>query len=296
MAKAKNNKLVSSFVTSGPLIGAHVSIAGSIDQSVERAKQMGCTTFQIFTRNPNRWAFKKLSPHEIEQFREKAAAAKYDVIVSHMPYLPNISSPSALLLRKSIQSLVVELERCGQLGVKYVVTHIGSHMGKGTDAGIKSAVRVCQEALAGVDNDVTLLLENMAGQRNSVGSTIENIAQIVERIAAKDRLGVCIDTCHSLAAGYEIRNKASIEQFLEKFDSLIGLSRLKVIHINDSRGGLGSHLDRHEHIGLGYIGDRGFREFLRNKNIRSLPLILETPEDKEGNHLKNLNRLRSLLS
>lgn len=278
------------------MIGAHVSISGSIDQSVDRAQELGCTAFQMFTRNPRGWKFKKLSPQEVKLFREKAAAAKYDVIVSHMPYLPNISSPVALIFRKSLQTLKVEVERCGLLGIKYVVTHVGTHLGRGIEAGIRNAATACQEALSAVDNDVTLLLENMAGQKNSVGSSLEHIAQIVERAGMKHRLGVCIDTCHSLAAGYEIRRKQSLEEFLQKFDSLIGLSNLRVIHINDSRGGLGSHLDRHEHIGLGYIGERGFREFLRNKIIRSLPLILETPEDSKGNHLANLNRLRSLLS
>ncbi len=276
------------------LLGAHVSISGTIDKAVDRARDLRCTTFQIFTRNPRGWKAKKLSDEEVEEFRKKMKEYNYNIAVSHMPYLPNISSPILQTFRKSVSSLIQELERSGELGLNYLVVHIGSHLGKGLDAGIKKAAEAVNTALSKVDNDVMILLENMAGQRNSVGSRFEDIKRILNLIEYPDRVGVCIDTCHAFAAGYDLRTREAIENTLRDFDEIIGLRLLKVVHINDSKGDLGSHLDRHEHIGMGKIGENGFKELFHNPHIRNLPLILETPVDSRGNFATNLAKCREL--
>lgn len=275
-------------------LGAHVSISGSISKAVDRAVEIGCTTFQIFTRNPRGWSAEPLKKGEVEAFREKFREAGFQVAVAHMPYLPNISSPSKFIHKKSITSLIQELERAGQLGLPYLVVHIGSHLGKGIDVGIKQAAEAVNTALSKVDNDVMILLENMAGQRNSVGSSFENIKNILDLIEDGDRVGICLDTCHAFAAGYDFRTMEAIENTLRIFDEVIGLRRLKVVHVNDSKGDLGSGIDRHEHLGMGKIGERGFFELTHHPVIRPLPMILETPVDSRGNFATNLAKLKEL--
>ncbi|MEM3066953.1 MAG: deoxyribonuclease IV [Nitrososphaerota archaeon] len=282
-------------MTTGPILGAHVSIAGSIDKAVDRAVEIGCTgTFQIFTRNPRGWKFKKLNPEEVKLFREKVSSKGFFVPVGHMPYLPNIASPSKLLFSKSLRVLMAELERCGELGIKFLAVHLGSHMGKGIDVGMQRVADACRTALEKVQNGVMILLENMAGQKNSVGSSFEELRGILDLIGDVRRVAICFDTCHAFAAGYDLRNDEAVEKTVEQFDNAIGLKHLKVIHINDSKGALGSHLDRHEHIGMGMIGEEGFRAIFHHKALRNLPFILETPEDKRGNFRTNILKSKEL--
>lgn len=276
------------------LLGAHVSISGSVDKAVDRAKELGCTTFQIFTRNPRGWKAKPLNPEEVEEFKEKFRKYGFTVAAAHMPYLPNISSPVSDTFKKSVSSLIEELERTGKLGLQYLVVHVGSHLGKGLNAGIKKAAEAVNTALSKVENNVVLLLENMAGQKNSVGSTFEDIKRILNQVEYEDRVGVCFDTCHAFAAGYDLRTKEAVERTFEDFDQIIGLEKLKVVHVNDSKGDLGSHIDRHEHIGLGKIGAKGFRALLHHPPLRNLPFILETPVDSRGNFATNLAKLKRL--
>lgn len=276
------------------LLGAHVSISGSIDKAIDRALDLGCTTFQIFTRNPRGWAAEPLKKSEIETFTSKFREAGFKVAVAHMPYLPNISSPDKAIHRKSIASLAQELKRAGQLGLQYLVVHVGSHLGKGIAAGIKQAAEAVNLALSKVDNDVVILLENMAGQRNSVGSNFENIRRILDSVRDEDRIGVCLDTCHAFAAGYDFRTREALENTLKDFDDIIGLSKLKVVHVNDSKGDLGSGIDRHEHLGMGKIGERGLFEVVHHPVTRPLPLILETPVDSRGNFATNMAKLKEL--
>ncbi|MCF3652693.1 MAG: deoxyribonuclease IV [Aigarchaeota archaeon] len=276
------------------LLGAHVSISGSIDKAVDRAVELGCTTFQIFTRNPRGWEAKPLTKKEVEEFRRKFEERGFRIAVAHMPYLPNISSPDKTSHKRSTKSLIQELKRSGELGLQYLVVHVGSHMGKGVDVGIKQAAEAVNTALSKVENDVMLLLENMAGQRNSVGSTFENIRSILDLIKDEDRVGVCLDTCHAFAAGYDLRTREAIDETLKRFDEIIGLDRLKVVHVNDSRGDLGSGIDRHEHLGMGKIGEGGFFELFHHPVIRPLPLILETPVDSRGNFATNMAKLKEL--
>jgi deoxyribonuclease-4 len=276
------------------LLGAHVSISGSIDKAVDRAVELGCTTFQIFTRNPRGWEAKPLTKKEVEEFRRKFEERGFKVAVAHMPYLPNISSPDKTAHKRSTKSLIQELRRSGELGLQYLVVHVGSHMGKGVEVGIRQAAEAVNTALSQVENDVMVLLENMAGQRNSVGSTFENIRSILDLVKDGDRVGVCLDTCHAFAAGYDLRAREAIDETLKRFDEIIGLDKLKVIHVNDSKGDLGSGIDRHEHIGMGKIGERGFFELFHHPVIRPLPLILETPVDSRGNFATNMAKLKEL--
>jgi deoxyribonuclease-4 len=276
------------------LLGAHVSISGAIHMSVDRAVELGCTTFQIFTRNPRGWTYTKLKKAEVDEFRRKFEAAGFRVAMAHMPYLPNIASPKKDIYEKSVRSLVAELERCGALGLELLVVHVGSHLGAGLEKGVEQVANAVYRAVEAVDNQVKVLLENMAGQRNSCGSRFEDIAEILSRVKNADRVGVCLDTCHLLAAGYDIRSEEAVEATISRFDKVVGLNRLWAVHLNDSKGALGSGLDRHEHIGMGNIGENGFKAFINHPAIRDKPMVIETPEDERGNYATDLAKLRKL--
>jgi deoxyribonuclease-4 len=276
------------------LLGAHVSISGAIHMSVDRAVELGCTTFQIFTRNPRGWTYTKLKKAEVDEFRRQFEAAGFRVAMAHMPYLPNIASPKKDIYEKSVRSLVAELERCGALGLELLVVHVGSHLGAGLEKGVEQVANAVNRAVEAVDNQVKVLLENMAGQRNSCGSRFEDIAEILSRVKNADRVGVCLDTCHLLAAGYDIRSEEAVEATISRFDKVVGLNRLWAVHLNDSKGALGSGLDRHEHIGMGNIGENGFKAFINHPAIRDKPMVIETPEDERGNYATDLAKLRKL--
>jgi deoxyribonuclease-4 len=276
------------------LLGAHVSISGAIHMSVDRAVELGCTTFQIFTRNPRGWTYTKLKKAEVDEFSRKFEAAGFRVAMAHMPYLPNIASPKKDIYEKSVRSLVAELERCGALGLELLVVHVGSHLGAGLEKGVEQVANAVNRAVEAVDNQVKVLLENMAGQRNSCGSRFEDIAEILSRVKNADRVGVCLDTCHLLAAGYDIRSEEAVEATISRFDKVVGLNRLWAVHLNDSKGALGSGLDRHEHIGMGNIGENGFKAFINHPAIRDKPMVIETPEDERGNYATDLAKLRKL--
>jgi len=275
-------------------VGCHVSIGGSIDRSVDRAKEVGCETFQIFSRNPRGWKFRILADKEVEDFIAKIERFGIYPPVDHMPYLPNLASPKDNVYRLSVDTLKAELERCGQLRIPFLVTHLGSHLGAGREEGFKRITNAVKAGFSKVDNDVTLLLETTAGTKGSMGGTFEDIRHIMDGIDSKDRVGVCFDTCHVLAAGYELRSKEGLEETLRHFDRVVGLGRLKVVHINDSKGDLGSHLDRHEHVGMGKIGESGFKVILHNGVFRKLPLILETPVDSRRTAAENIRKVREL--
>lgn len=277
-------------------VGVHVSISGTLDNAPERARELGCDTFQMFTRNPRGWKFSKLSDEEIEEFHKKTTAHNLGPVVTHMPYLPNLSSPKKAVYNKSVKSLVAELERCEALGIPYVVTHLGSHLGKGADVGLKNLSDAINFALRKNNGQVTLLLENTAGTKNSMGSTFEEVRRIIDEIEHRERVGVCLDTAHAFAAGYDIRTVEGVDQTLKRFDSVLGLDRLKVIHLNDSKVELGAGRDRHEHLGLGYIGEEGFRALFKHRAVRTLPFIMETPIDERRDEVGNLRKARELAS
>ncbi len=275
-------------------IGVHVSIAGSIDKAVDRAAELGCTTFQIFTRNPRGWKFSDLKKEDVKHFRDKLNGSDLVSPLDHMPYLPNLATPDEEIYKKSVDVLTAELKRSSSLGISYVVTHLGSHKGKGLAFGIKRVINACNKALKEANNDTMILLEITAGTQNSVGSTFENLGQIIDGIRPDNRVGICFDTCHAFAGGYDISSKEGVARTINLLDEIIGLEKVKAVHVNDSKGPLGSGLDRHEHIGMGYIGEKGFRELFAYKHFRNLPLVLETPVDSRQDNAGNIAKLKQI--
>jgi deoxyribonuclease IV len=277
-------------------VGCHVSIAGSIDQAVDRAGKIGCDTFQIFTGNPRGWKVKPLEEDAVKTFRDKLTASGMSPAVAHMPYLPNLASPKEELYEKSCSALIRELGRCGALGTPYLVTHPGSHLGSGREKGTEKIAGAISSALERDKGNTCILVENTSGSRNSIGGTLEEISDILDGLSGdgKKRTGVCFDTCHAFAAGYDLSTKKGLEDLLDEFESLIGLKKLKVIHLNDSKGEVGGHLDRHEHIGLGDIGEEGMKNILTEKKLSHLPFICETPVNETRDDKGNLAKVREL--
>ena len=276
-------------------VGCHVSISGSIDKAVDNAVQRECSAFQIFTRNPRGWHAKSLVEHDVSSFREKLKQSNIDRMATcaHMPYLPNLATPKKDMFEKSVQTIVGEVERCGQLGIPYLVTHLGSHLGTGESEGINRLVTGLQAA-GKVKNNVTILLENTAGQKNSVGSRFEQLAEIFNRLRPSDRFGICLDTCHAFVAGYDLRTKDNVKDTFAEFDQNIGLKHLKILHLNDARGEMGCNLDRHYHIGLGNIGEKGMGAVIKTANNNNIPIILETPIDDVRDDFANIKKVREL--
>jgi deoxyribonuclease IV len=273
-------------------VGVHVSIAGSLDLAVDRALDAGCDVFQMFSRNPRGWNYLPLSVEVTELFRKKIKTTGI-LPVDHMPYLPNLASPKPEVYEKSVATLTAELDRCGSLGIPYLVTHLGHHLGDGMAGGRERVIRAIDTALAGSESPAMLLLENTAGEKNSVGSSFEHIRGILDGLSDKKRIGICFDTCHAFAAGYELRTPEGIDETLRQFEEQIGLKNLKVIHLNDTKGEKGSGLDRHEHIGMGFITENGFRHILHNKVFAALPLVCETPVDDRRDDRGNIQMVRN---
>jgi deoxyribonuclease-4 len=274
-------------------VGVHVSIAGSLDLAVDRAKKAGCDVFQMFSRNPRGWRFIPLSEESCDTFRSKIRSSNL-IPVDHMPYLPNLASPKSDIYNKSIADLTTELDRCEQLGIPYLVTHLGHHLGDGISGGRARVIRAINTALKESDNSVMLLLENTAGEKNSVGSSFEHIRGIMDGLDATDRVGVCFDSCHAFAAGYELRTEEGIAETLAQFDEQVGIRNLRIVHLNDTKGDRGSGLDRHEHIGMGFIGENGFRRILHHPAFKDLPLVCETPVDDRRDDRGNIEKVREL--
>jgi len=273
--------------------GLHLSIKGSIDRVIDRAVERDCNIFQMFSRNPRGWRSRKLELEEVEGFKMKLRGSGIWPVFIHTPYLLNLASPKEDVYSKSVEALKDELLRAADLGVPYVITHLGSHLGHGKREGLRRIVDAVNNSFSAVENDIILLLENTAGTRNSMGSSFEDIESIAAGIEDRERIGVCFDTCHAFAAGYDLVSRGAVEYTLRRFDQIIGLKELKLVHLNDSKGALGSRIDRHEHIGLGKIGERGFRNILKGR-LGRLPLILETPVDKRRSDVENLRKVREL--
>lgn len=275
-------------------IGTHVSIAGSIDKAVDRAADIGCNTFQIFTRNPRSWKMKELNTDEVGKFKEKVTMHKIYPSFVHMPYLPNLASPKKDLYSRSIESLQIELARCNVLNVPYLITHLGSHLGSGERSGIGRVVDAINESLTEINNDVIILLENTSGYKNDVGGRLEDIGYVIGEVSDKKRIGFCLDTCHAFTAGYDIRTVHGVSYILEEIEEMIGLDKLRVIHLNDSKEDFNSKKDKHDHIGLGKIGLSGFEAILKNDKFSKVPFILETPIDERRDDLGNIRRVREI--
>jgi deoxyribonuclease IV len=314
-------------------IGFHVSISGGIPNSVDNALKIGCNAFQIFSRSPRGWAAKPLQEEDVKNFRKRLNDSKINrnSVFVHMPYLPNLSSPNNRLHKKSTNILTEEVSRSAALGIHFIVLHLGSHGGKGSNTGISQLVKACNFAIEnyykllptttvttsttknkkkGSNNEssidineneyVTIILENSAGEKNSIGSRFDELGLIIEKLlnssSKRKSFGICLDTCHAFAAGYDLRTEDAINETLDEFKSKVGLKNLKVIHLNDSKDKLNSNRDRHEHIGLGKIGKEGFRELLKHKAVKRLPIIMETPLDKRRNDSDNLKVVLDLLN
>ena len=292
-------------------VGFHVSISGGISNSIDNALRIGCNAFQIFSRNPRGWTAKALQDEDVENFRKKLAESKIqrDSVFVHMPYLPNLSSSDSKLFKKSVNTLVEELMRCNILDIPYIVLHVGNHGGTGKDNGVNQLVKACNFAIENYHkllstaakkqkgkDTITLLLENSAGGKNSVASKFDEMGLILDKLKSSDtRIGVCLDTCHAFAAGYDLRTENNINDTLDQFNNEVGLKNLKLVHLNDSKDNLNSNRDRHEHIGLGNIGKDGFRALLNHKEIRKLPMIMETPVDKKRDDPDNLKAVLEIL-
>ena len=276
-------------------VGCHVSISGSIDRAVDNAVERDCSAFQIFTRNPRGWHAKDLADKDVSGFKEKLRESKIDRLATcaHMPYLPNLATPKKDGFERSVQTIVSEVGRCGQLGVPYLVTHLGSHLGTGREGGIRRLVKGLTDA-GRVENDVMVLLENTAGQKNSVGSQFQELAEIFGQLKPSKRFGICLDTCHAFVAGYDLRTEEGVRETFAEFDRYIGMEHLKILHLNDARGDIGCNLDRHYHIGLGSIGEEGLGAVVKVANKNGIPIILETPIDDVRDDVGNIRKAREL--
>ena len=281
-----------------PLLGAHMSIAGGLHKALERMEKIGGDCLQIFTRNQRQWHSRPLDALECQRFRQLLSRLGRPLVFSHASYLINLATSSRKLAEKSINALSMEIERCGQLGIPWVVIHPGSHRGEGVEKGIKNVIKNLDKVFSasGMASNVGILLETVAGQGTSIGSSFQEMASIIERSAHSSRIGVCIDTCHIFAAGYDIRKGSSYMDTIRRMDETFGLERIKLFHLNDSKKELGSRVDRHEHIGKGKIGEEGFRLLLNDKRFQNHPMILETPKGKDMKEdIENLHTLKKLL-
>ena len=280
-----------------PFLGAHMSIAGGLHKSIDRIKKVGGNALQIFTRNQRQWNAKPLSEQEITQFLEKRDQAHIKYVASHASYLVNLAATKQEILHKSINAMTDELNRCQKLGIDWIVIHPGSHGGRGSQQGLEQITQAIDEIieLAGPSNNRTILLETTAGQGSSLGAKFEELSFILNHSQNPDRLGICVDTCHIFAAGYDISTKKEYEKTFKEFDKIIGIEHIKMFHLNDSKKGLGSRVDRHEHIGKGEIGLKAFECLINDSRFQHIPMVLETPKSKELiEDIENLNTLRSL--
>lgn len=283
-----------------PLFGAHMSIAGGYHQALLAAQKHRCATVQLFTKSPNQWACKPILPEEAKLFRQTVRQAKLKIPVGHDSYLINLASPDETLFRRSVEAFVDELQRAETLGLRYLVTHPGAHMGSGDDYGVGRVAQALDEVHQRCARfQVQVLLETTAGQGTTLGHRFEHLRDIIAKVAEPERLGVCLDTCHVFAAGYVLSPLKEYRATFREFDRIIGIKRLKVFHVNDSLKPLGSRVDRHAHLGRGCLGIEPFRHLVNDPRFRTRPMLLETPKESEDNDdmdSVNLSVLRRLLA
>ncbi len=284
---------------SGPRIGAHMSIAGGMPQAVVRAQAVGATALQVFVKASNQWAARPFATGEVEAFRDASRRAGLDRhTLAHASYLINLASPDETLWEKSVAAFRLELDRCTLLGIPWLVVHPGSHVGSGVPAGVARVAAALDLGLPiGEEHRAGVLLEITAGQGNTIGARFEDLGAILRLAKRSDRLGICFDTCHALAAGYEFRDASTYRETMNALDRAVGLDRLHAFHLNDSKGDLGCRRDRHEHIGKGTLGLEAFRLILADPRFRELPMIIETEKgDDLAEDRVNLALLRSVIA
>jgi len=288
-----------------PRFGAHMSVAGGLPRAVERAIIHECAALQIFAKNPSQWQGRVLPPEEIERFKSTVKAARLAPVVSHASYLINLAAGTRPLVDRSLEAMIDELERAEALGLLGVVLHPGCYTNGSETEGLKrvgDALLDVFRARSGAN--AMVLLEHTAGQGTSLGATFEQLAFIIDRMNGHPRVGVCLDTCHLLASGYDISSPEGYLQTFDQFGRLVGFDRLRLFHVNDSKKPLGSRIDRHAHIGEGFVGLDAFRRLVNDRRFRKLPMLLETPKTRgrrpgaiEADPLdvRNLNSLRALM-
>jgi deoxyribonuclease IV len=283
--------------TTGLLLGAHMSIAGGLHRAFARGEEVGCTAIQIFTKNAAQWHAPVLPAEEIAAF--KAERLRTGILaVAHDAYLINLASPDSALRAKSLAAFIDEMERSEALELPYLVMHPGSHTGAGEDEGLKNIVR----SFDAVTRDtrgfrVKIAIENTSGQGTALGYALAHLQRILTEAEAPERLAVCIDTCHAFTSGYDLRDRASYDRFMDEFDGTIGLEMLAVMHLNDCKRGLGSRVDRHEHIGRGALGIDCFRSVMNDSRLTAVPKLIETPKALDGKDMdrENLTLLTGLM-
>ncbi len=273
-------------------IGFHVSIAGKIYESVDRAKALGCETMQIFSRNPRGWQAMRLDGKDVEEFKKRRRKERVFPLFVHIPYLINLASPEKALYRKSINAYIEDIQRADFLGADFFVTHLGSHVGMGESAGIRRFEEALNTVITKAKPRAVILLETTAGSGSSLGYRFEHIAHMMEGIEKNYKIGVCLDTQHVYAAGYDIVK--DLDGTIHAFDGIIGLEKLQLIHLNDSKSRLGSRIDRHEHIGKGTLGLAAFKRILNHPRLKHLPFIMETPKESPNDDIRNMNTVKRL--
>ncbi len=280
-----------------PRLGSHMSTAGGVANAIERGLQSGCDTIQIFTKNNQQWQGPPISREAAADFRRAQTASGIAPVFSHNCYLINLASTNPRILKKSIAAMIDEIKRAELLELPFVVTHPGAHVGAGEESGLKRIAASLREVIRATRGcKAKIALETTAGQGSSLGHRFEHLAELLNRVEEETRLAICVDTCHIFAAGYDIRTPDSYERTMSALEKIIGKRHIVAFHLNDSKGALGSRLDRHEHIGKGKIGLAGFRFLLNDPRWRRLPMVLETPKgEKMEEDVINLRRLRKLV-
>lgn len=276
-------------------IGVHVSIAGKIYESLERAHALGANTMQIFSRNPRGWQALELGKDDVRQFRELRKKLAIDPVVVHIPYLINLATPDPALYKKSISAYVEDIARADSLGADYFVTHLGSHVGTGEDAGIERFSRAINEIVRRAKPATMTLLENTAGSGSIIGYRFEHIRRIIDGLDDRKNIGVCLDTAHTFAAGYDIKTKAGFAKTMKEFDRIVGLERIRVVHFNDSLSPMGSHVDRHQHLGKGKIGAEALARFINFPALKDAAFIMETPKETDKDDKRNLAAAKKMV-
>jgi len=277
--------------------GAHMSTAGGVRKALQRGTSIGCEIVQIFVKNNMQWFGRPCSPQDLDVYAHEVAAAKLSSIFGHTGYLINLAAPSCANRDKSIQSLLQEISLATDLRLPFLVMHPGAHLGTGEKEGLRQIVQALNQVFqATKSSPVRIALENTAGQGSCLGCELKHLAAIYDRVKHPERLGICLDTCHLFAAGYDIRTPNGWNAVMKEVDSLIGLDEVLALHLNDSKTDLGSRVDRHAHIGQGKIGQAAFRHIVNDPRLRNLPGCLETPKSPDLHEdLENLAVLRSLV-
>lgn len=278
-----------------PIFGSHLSVARGFAQAVDDAVKLGCQSLQVFTKAPNQWRGRDISLIEADEFRRAVKKAKLRYTLAHDSYLINLASPDERLYRQSIESFVEEIRRAERLGITYLVTHPGAHLNAGEDDGLASVVAALDAIHRMTDGvHVKVLLETTAGQGTSLGYRFEHLARILAGVKQPERLGVCVDTCHIFAAGYDLFPEKEYRKTMLELGRVVGMKWIKAFHLNDSMKPLGSRVDRHAHIGQGEIGKEAFGFVVNDPRFRKVPMILETPKENEMD-VVNLRLLRHML-